>query len=165
MPPYVLDANVFIESQNHHYGMDFCPAFWDWLIHKNAAGRVFSIDRICSELLKMDDDLCAWVRARNNGFFLPFDKDAANKLSDVMGWVQRQGRFKNQAKETFAKSADLYLIAHALAHGHIIVTREKPEPNSQTKVKIPDVCVGVGVQYVSLWDMLRAEDARFVFVP
>ena len=31
--PYLLDANVFIQAKNLHYGMDFCPAFWDWLIH------------------------------------------------------------------------------------------------------------------------------------
>mgnify|MGYP006298525777 CR=1 FL=1 len=29
---YLLDANVFIEAKNRYYGMDFCPAFWDWLL-------------------------------------------------------------------------------------------------------------------------------------
>lgn len=29
--PYLLDANVFIQAKRLHYGMDFCPAFWDWL--------------------------------------------------------------------------------------------------------------------------------------
>jgi hypothetical protein len=29
---YVLDANVFISAKNLHYGLDFCPAFWDWII-------------------------------------------------------------------------------------------------------------------------------------
>ena len=38
---YVLDANIFIQAKNLHYGLDFCPAFWDWLIAENAAGRVF----------------------------------------------------------------------------------------------------------------------------
>ncbi|MEJ7695585.1 MAG: DUF4411 family protein [Candidatus Limnocylindrales bacterium] len=28
---YLLDANVFIESKKRWYGLDFCPAFWDWL--------------------------------------------------------------------------------------------------------------------------------------
>ena len=26
---YLLDANVFISAKNLHYGLDFCPAFWD----------------------------------------------------------------------------------------------------------------------------------------
>jgi hypothetical protein len=29
---YLLDANVFISAKNLHYGLNFCPAFWDWLI-------------------------------------------------------------------------------------------------------------------------------------
>ena len=24
---YLLDANVFIQAKNLHYGLDFCPAF------------------------------------------------------------------------------------------------------------------------------------------
>jgi Domain of unknown function (DUF4411) len=27
---YLLDANVFIQAKNLHYGFDFCPAFWEW---------------------------------------------------------------------------------------------------------------------------------------
>lgn len=34
--PYLLDANVFIQAKRLHYGMDFCPAFWNWLIARNA---------------------------------------------------------------------------------------------------------------------------------
>lgn len=33
--PYLLDADVFISAKNLHYGFDFCPAFWDWLIRAN----------------------------------------------------------------------------------------------------------------------------------
>ena len=37
---YLLDANVFIQAKNLHYGLDFCTAFWDWLVASNAvAGR------------------------------------------------------------------------------------------------------------------------------
>ena len=35
---YLLDANVFISAKNLHYGLDFCPAFWDWIIATNASG-------------------------------------------------------------------------------------------------------------------------------
>lgn len=26
---YLLNANVFIQAKNLHYGFDFCPAFWE----------------------------------------------------------------------------------------------------------------------------------------
>ena len=41
---YLLDSNVFIQAKNLHYGLDFCPAFWDWLIEQNNEKKVFSIE-------------------------------------------------------------------------------------------------------------------------
>ena len=43
MTGYLLDANIFIHAKNLHYGFDFCPAFWDWLVVQNEAGKVASI--------------------------------------------------------------------------------------------------------------------------
>lgn len=46
---YLLDANVFIQAKNLHYGFDFCPAFWDWLIANNSQNKVFSIEKVGDE--------------------------------------------------------------------------------------------------------------------
>ncbi len=32
MTRYLLDTNIFIQAKNLHYGFDFCPAFWEWLM-------------------------------------------------------------------------------------------------------------------------------------
>ena len=32
---YFIDADVLIRAKNLHYGFDFCPAFWDWLVASN----------------------------------------------------------------------------------------------------------------------------------
>ncbi len=32
MTRFLLDTNIFIQAKNLHYGFDFCPAFWEWLI-------------------------------------------------------------------------------------------------------------------------------------
>jgi hypothetical protein len=37
---YLLDADVFIRAKNLHYGFDFCPAFWDWIVVNHAAGSL-----------------------------------------------------------------------------------------------------------------------------
>ncbi len=47
---YLLDANVFMQAKNLHYGLDFCPAFWDWLVEANAALSVFSIEKVGDEI-------------------------------------------------------------------------------------------------------------------
>ena len=54
-----------------------------------------------------------------------------------------------------------YLIVHALTTGDTVVTHERAD-NSQKKVKIPDVCVGLGIKTMSPYEMLRKEQARFV---
>jgi Domain of unknown function (DUF4411) len=48
---YLLDANVFIQAKNLHYGFDFCPAFWDWVEAANRSQSVFSIEKVGDELL------------------------------------------------------------------------------------------------------------------
>jgi hypothetical protein len=68
---YLLDANVFIQAKNLHYGLDFCPAFWEWLITQSHAGNVFSIEKVGDEVQALEDDLSVWAGARGGGFFLP----------------------------------------------------------------------------------------------
>lgn len=46
MIDYLLDANVFIQAKNLHYGFDFCPAFWQWLDEQNLAGKVASVEKV-----------------------------------------------------------------------------------------------------------------------
>ena len=67
---YLLDANVFIQAENLHYGLDFCPAFWDWLIASNAAGQCFSIEKVEDEIMAVADELSNWAAQRGPDFFL-----------------------------------------------------------------------------------------------
>ena len=54
---YLLDSNIFIQAKNLHYGFDFCPAFWDWLVQGKEQGSVLSIERVGTELISGDDEL------------------------------------------------------------------------------------------------------------
>jgi hypothetical protein len=62
---------------------------------------------------------------------------------------------------TFLNSADYDFVAHALTFGDTVVTHEVPAPSARKRVKIPDACRGVGMDYVSPFAMLRNERARF----
>jgi len=57
---YLLDADVFISAKDLHYGFDFCPAFWDWLVQEHGAGKVFSIERVYDQLRAGNDQLARW---------------------------------------------------------------------------------------------------------
>lgn len=157
---YLLDANVFIQAKNLHYGLDFCPAFWDWLVENNAAGRVFSIDKVENEIAAGADELNDWVRERGNGLFLKTDSPVAAQFGKVSAWIMQQ-KYEPGAINTFLQVADFYLIAHALAAGYVIVTHEVPA-NSAKRVKIPNACIGLDVGFLTPYEMLRKEHARFV---
>ena len=87
---YLLDANVFIEARRRYYGLDFCPAFWDWLIAANARGSIYSIDRIREEMIGTGDDLSLRVQQRGAEFFLPIDEDTLKSLVTAMEWSRTQ---------------------------------------------------------------------------
>jgi len=157
---YLIDADVFIQAKNLHYGFDFCPAFWHWLIDNNTAGKVFSIDKIANELEAGDDDLTSWAQNEGNGLFLNTDSSVVPHLGDVSLWVSTQN-YVPAAVSTFLQVADYYLVAHAKARGYTVVTHERAE-NSLRRIKIPNVCVGLGIQFMTPYEMLRVERARFV---
>jgi len=157
---YLLDANVFIAAKRLHYGFDFCPAFWDWLLEQNLAGNVFSIERVGTEVATGADDLSMWADARGAAFFLPPDQAMLASVGQVSTWAMGQS-YAPRAVDLFAQAADSYLVAHALAHGMTVVTHEKAE-NSKNIVKIPNACIALGVPVVTPFEMLRRERARFV---
>lgn len=158
---YLLDANVFIQAKNLHYGLDFCPAFWEWLVRENQARLVFSIEKVGDELEAGADELADWAEPLGSAFFLKPDGQVMRALATVSTWVVSEPRYEPAAVNTFLQVADYYLVGHALAHGHTLVTHEIPS-GSTKRIKIPDVCVGVGVKVMTPWEMLRKERARFV---
>ena len=157
---YLLDANVFMAAKNLHYGLDFCPAFWDWLVHQGNTGTVFSIDKVSDEIQAGQDDLSAWAGKHGHTLFRRTPPTLATQFTQVSEGVTRQN-YTPAAINTFLQVADFYLVAHALAGNHTIVTHEIPS-NSPGRIKIPNACVGLGVRFMTPYQMLRIEQARFV---
>ncbi len=160
MTRYLLDTNIFIQAKNLHYGFDFCPAFWEWLIAQHGTGRVASIDKVGDELQAGGDDLSDWTTARGRTFFLPPDDAVVPALGRVSAWATGQ-KYEPAAIATFLQVADYWLVAHALAHDFVVVTHEVPS-DSTRKIKIPNACIGLSLTCVSPYEMLRRERARFV---
>ena len=158
--PYLLDANVFIQAKNLHYGFDICPGFWDWLIQANKQGKVYSIEKVRDELEAGNDELAAWARDRGETFFLRPDIQVVQAFVQVSEWVNTAG-YEPTAINAFLQDADYYLVAYALAHNFIVVTHEVPA-NTRRKVKIPNACIGLGIKHMTPYEMLRREGARFV---
>ena len=157
---YLLDANVFMAANNLHYGLDFCPAFWEWLIMSNAQLKVFSIEKVGDEISAGEDALTEWAEGPGKPLFLKPDLEDLRDMTRVSKWVIEYG-YTPTAVNNFLQVADYWLVSHALTHGFVVVTHEKPA-DTPNKVKIPNVCVGLGVKVMTPFEMLRREKARFV---
>ena len=157
---YLLDSNVFIQAKNLHYSFDFCPAFWDWIHSGNQRDNVFSIQKVRDEIAEGADDLAQWATQYDHKFFLESDSSVVNSLQLTSRWASGQS-YLSGAVSTFLQSADYYLVAHAHAYEHVVVTHEIAS-NSQKRIKIPDACRAMQVRCISPFEMLRREKARFV---
>ena len=69
--------------------------------------------------------------------------------------------YEPAAVSTFLQVADYYLVAQALAGNHTVVTHEVPSA-SVRRIRIPDVCIGLGIKSMTPYEMLRQGRARFV---
>jgi hypothetical protein len=156
---YLLDSNIFIQAKNLYYGMDFCPAFWDWLIEKNKAGIVFSIDKVADEISAGNDELTKWSEDNEN-LFRKTDVRVVEKFGAISDWAINHN-YEQGAISIFLQTADFYLIAHTMAEDYMLVTHELPS-NSVKKIKIPNVCIGLKLSFTTPYEMLRREKAKFV---
>lgn len=158
---YLIDTDIFIAAKNLHYGLDFCPAFWDWLVTANQSGKLLSIEAVYDDLTDIGDELAEWTKARSKGFFVPAAERDLAALGQVTQWINDHKTYTPAAKQTFLGCSDYFVVSQSLASGHTVITHEKPE-NSVHRIKIPSVCVALSIKYMTPWQMLRTERARFI---
>jgi predicted nucleic acid-binding protein len=156
---FLLDSNVFIEAKNRYYAFDLAPGFWEWLDSASDAGVIGSVDEVGQELTRGDDDLAEWARRRSD-VFRPTDTAVVEKLTELSLWVTSAG-YTAAAVSEFLSVADYYLVAHAAAHGHTVVTHEQPQASARRRVLIPNACLAMGVSYCDTFTMLRAGSVQF----
>ncbi|RAV31947.1 DUF4411 family protein [Corynebacterium heidelbergense] len=156
---YLLDANELIQAAREYYAFDIAPGFWEWLDSCMACGEIGSIEAVRKELLAGNDQLSIWAKQRPN-YFLGIDSDTVAKFAPLTQWAASQD-FTPTALNKFAgDAADYLLVAYAAAHDHTVVTKEKPDPHSKKRVKIPDACAAMGVATANLYDVMRATKAK-----
>lgn len=121
---------------------------------------MFSIEKVGDEISAGDDALTDWAEGPGKRLFLKPDPEDLRDMTQVSKWVIENG-YTPTAVNNFLQVADYWLVSHALTHGFVVVTHEKPA-DTPNKVKIPNVCVGLGIKVMTPFEMLRREKACFV---
>jgi hypothetical protein len=154
---FVLDADSFIRAKREHYAFDFCPGFWDALLHGFNENRVGSIVSIRREILRGKDALADWVKDEiPQKFFEAVDTDPIQlTYAEVLQWVQDQTGYSTAEKQRFVSGADPWLVAFAKVNNREIVTYEVSAPESKAIIKLPDVARQLDVKCIPPYVMLR----------
>jgi hypothetical protein len=155
-PPYWLDANIFIEANNTFFNMDITPSFWVWLEKQLKAGVLISSSLVYAEIVGKDDLLKKWASVRKGAYWPEPDQDVQAAYRDIAKSVEDKYENSSPAKVgEFLAKADCWIIAHALAKGGTVVTREsKVDKTSQTP-KVPNVCEKFDVPFIQTFDLLK----------
>lgn len=165
---FLPDANAFVEARDRYYAYDICTGYWTALVQLHHADRVFSIDRIRSELVpgkKEDwDDIAHWIDEKMPETFFKKTEDqrVVDKFREMVNWVYGKQQFTNAAKAEFASVADGRLVAYAAVNGLIVVTHEGYNPEVKRRVPIPNVYQEFEVDYVNAFEILRALGVKFI---
>ena len=151
---YVLDTNVFIDAANAYYAFDLAPGYWDFLVQLFDSHHAVSVKSVFDELGEAGDGdpLKDWARANKQHFVAP-DSRVVACYQRVIAWAKNN--YDSPAVVEFQRVADSWIVAHALAHGWVVVTHEKSAPRSKRRIKIPDACVALGVECLNPFMMLR----------
>ena len=162
---YLPDADVLIAAYRHRYPPDLFPGFWDCLSHHIVTGRLLIVDRVREEII-YPSELSQWVE-QAAGFH--FASTAAQPIADayrqLMDWVQDNPQFTPGAKADFARGADGWLAAYAIAHSAVVVTNEVSAPDARRKVPLPDICRQFRISCIDTITMLREISANFTWRP
>jgi hypothetical protein len=162
MPIFVVDSNFFINAHRDTYPLDVAPSFWLKVQELASDGKIISIDKVKSEIFdNHEDELKEWCEAHlGDDFFYDSTSVLSTTYPNVIQWADsRSPRYLQRALDEFldADQADAFLIAFALSDPsrYTITTLEISAPTGVNRVKIPDVCNGLGLNSCNTISMFR----------
>ena len=164
MVKYLLDSNIFIQSDKISYPIDIFPSLWAWLESELSVGEIASIKLVADEILKGDDDLSARVKRMKatKCFHSLDDNDTQEKYILISEWANSSERkYTPLAKKDFLNKADAWLIAKAASVGAKIVTFETSSKDSLNSIKIPDAANVFGIKCINIIGLLRERNISF----
>jgi hypothetical protein len=160
MAVYIVDSNFFIQAHRANYPLDVAASFWNKVKQLAEDGIIISIDKVRDELYDKNDELEAWCKTNLPQSFFKDTSSIMSSYATVSAWAAaRSSQYTPGAINEFldADEADAFIISFALADqdNRIVVTQEVSRPDSKKSIKIPDVCISLGVQVINTVQMFR----------
>lgn len=156
---YYLDANVFIQASQYYYSFSLCPNYWDVLKNLGKEGLIVIPREILNELTAKDDALSIWLKDCNIQV-IETDAEVIANLKRIMGHDPKHKLLADNSKGR--SIADPWLIAHAMAKGGVVVSKEvRTTRPIKKKIRIPDVCDNMGIRCITDFEFLEEIGVTF----
>ena len=150
---YCFDTSAFIGAWVRKYPPDVVPGFWDRLDELIQEGRVLWNVEVIAELEKQKDDLHKWVKDRSIAC-RALDQEVQQKTKEILAQYPLMLNTKGSRP-----TADPFIVAQAAVSDAVLVTEEGPSPKP-SRLHIPDVCHGLGIDCIDLLTFMRRERIR-----
>lgn len=157
---YCLDANVLIQAWNFYYSPKFCPSYWDVLNELGSAGRIFVPREVYEEITRTDDELCQWLKQSSIEI-----KDVDEKVIQCLQAIWAANPIHTTLVDNVKgrSLADPWVIAHAMRESATVVTKEeKVTALNAIRIKIPNVCENMGVEWMNDFGIVEELGLQFV---
>ena len=160
MSIYIADSNIFIESHRKNYPIDVAHSYWEKFKQLADQEIIISIDKVKAEIYGNEDALKQWCTASLPNDFFKDTQTVIGEYNRVTDWaISKSNHYLPNALNEFldADEADAFIIAYALSNPEdiTIVTHEISNPDQRNKIKIPEPCIELDVQYINLIGMFR----------
>ena len=153
IPKYVVDTCSFT-ALRRVYPNDVFPGAWQAISQMAESGRLISSIEVLIELEAQEDIITDWAR-KHRQIFLPLFTDIQNKATEVLRDFPNLLDLNNQKS-----SADPFLIATAILNQCVVVTEETAKGNGAKVIRIPNVCMTLGLTCFNLLELFRTENIR-----
>ena len=166
MSVYVVDSNFFIEAHRVSYPLDVASSFWNKVKQLADNEKIISIDKVKNEIFKNEDDLKQWCEQNLPDTFFKDTSQILAEYEKIVLWADSmKSHYLANALAEFLDSevADAWLVSFALADksNRVVVTHEISEPTKRNKIKIPDACLAIEVQFTNTIEMFRQLNEKF----
>jgi len=169
---YCLDSDILISAHRRFYPFDIFPGFWE-MIEVNAEKDIVKIPlAVYEELLRgsKEDELKRWVKKHKKILIVEPDDDIMERYGEIANFVNDHYEVKYIDEFIKGENADPFVIATAWAKGMTVVTLESVKKENidkntgkiKGKIKIPNICIHLGVPNITFTEMLRDIGVKFV---
>jgi len=156
---YCLDANVLITPWNSYYSPDFCGTYWDIINELGRKRLLFLPAMVQQEITNTDDKLAKWLKNAH----IPIrevTEEVTTRLKEIYAKDAKHERLVDSTKGR--SLADPWVIAHAMQERAIVVTKEeKITSPASSRIKMPNVCEAMGVEWIDDFELIRRFDISF----